>query len=404
MGRRRVVALPGLSNIYLMDRHEAKRGGKKSALQRKRDLKDEGLRQGILDRRNGSIASAKAGREWQKQFYQGVDIMELHGLGCGWYLLGGPYVASQYPSPTETKLEISGGTKGTGSGSIRLCGPRNYYGPGDWKDAIFLVPFAHIAQVIVLPTEADANGVDGDYRVIMVPTAATGLSPIKRHYPQIISFNWPRRPADNELRGKAGEVADREQDTYLSVFKRVVDEQIAPFKRKVTDLTEVEGPKEGYLQCPATLSFRREGSISVTGHIYLTHIGVLFLSDSARLYLPFNSFRKIYLVENDPSAEGQTGRPSGVDVYMPVIEPFYDKKRGKDSKLLNDDPTIVFKGMPSDMADELRQYGEKHKIEVLERGSMELTTISSSWKGLFPDPQLVDIEVVDHVAAMLQGK
>ncbi|KAB5542389.1 hypothetical protein GE09DRAFT_1289757 [Coniochaeta sp. 2T2.1] len=49
------------------------------------------------------------------------------------------------------------------------------------------------SQVIVLPAAGDANGVDGDYRVIIVPTAATGLSPIKRQYTQITSFNWPRQ-------------------------------------------------------------------------------------------------------------------------------------------------------------------------------------------------------------------
>ena len=102
-------------------------------------------RQAILDKRDGSVASAKAGREWAHQFWQGKSITDLGGMGCGFYTLGSPWLPSQYPSPDETRLEIMTGTDGDGGGSIRLCGPRDYW--GDKSDACFLVPAAHIGMM-----------------------------------------------------------------------------------------------------------------------------------------------------------------------------------------------------------------------------------------------------------------
>lgn len=34
-----------------------------------------------------------------------------------------------------------------------------------------------------------------------MPTGATGASPVKREYPQIVSFSWPDKSADDELKG-----------------------------------------------------------------------------------------------------------------------------------------------------------------------------------------------------------
>ena len=67
------------------------------------------------------------------------------------------------------------------------------------------------------------------YRIIIVPTAATGSSPIVRRNPEIISFDWPDQKADKSLKGTIGEAADHEKDTYLSVLKQVFDEQLAAF-------------------------------------------------------------------------------------------------------------------------------------------------------------------------------
>lgn len=106
------------------------------------------VEQPILEKRNGSIVSAKAGREWQEQFRQGRSITDLRGIGCGHYTLGSPWIPSQYPSPDEMRLEIMTGTDGNRGGSIRLCGPKDYWGGApETSNAIFLVPAAHIGMM-----------------------------------------------------------------------------------------------------------------------------------------------------------------------------------------------------------------------------------------------------------------
>ena len=62
------------------------------------------------------------------------------------------------------------------------------------------------------------------YRIIIVPTAATGYSSIVRPSPEIISFDWPDKKTDECLKGQLGEDADRGVDTYLSVVRRVFNE------------------------------------------------------------------------------------------------------------------------------------------------------------------------------------
>lgn len=76
------------------------------------------------------------------------------------------------------------------------------------------------------------------YEVIIVPTGATGSSSIKREYPQMISFTWPEKLADEEMRGTVGEAADGEKDTYGTVLKRALDDQLKAFDKKVVDLCE----------------------------------------------------------------------------------------------------------------------------------------------------------------------
>jgi len=121
-------------------------------------------------------------------------------------------------------------------------------------------------QLFILPV--DQQGVPQapgsrflDYQVIIVPKAATGFSPIKRPYPQIVSFNWPRRKADGELKGKVGEKADPKHDTYLSVFKRVMNSQLAPFSKAVVDLAN--NLEEGEFYCNTILEYTRECGTSV---------------------------------------------------------------------------------------------------------------------------------------------
>lgn len=88
----------------------------------------------------------------------GKDYSEFEGLGCGSCRLIGPYIQFMSPFCGVGHLEISEGTKGLGTGCIRLCrGPevvddfeymkklkRNKI--PDHELDIFLIPFRHIGE------------------------------------------------------------------------------------------------------------------------------------------------------------------------------------------------------------------------------------------------------------------
>jgi hypothetical protein len=243
------------SNDLLVFDQAARRTSK-----RKRDVL-ETEEKAELEKREAVFAARRADAH---QFWQGKTISELpEGLGCGQCTLISPWVACNYPAPKEMWLEVMKGTTGPGGGSIRMCGSRK-----NWSvDAIWLMPFQHIGkqtsgifdifeergrhinpeghleQVIVLPSAEE-------HRVIIVPSDATGFSPLKRRYPQLISFSWPDRKADEKLKLTFKEVA-LDDDTYLSILKRKLDELLAPFGKQVMDLTNQE---QMMVHCSATLS------------------------------------------------------------------------------------------------------------------------------------------------------
>ena len=94
------------------------------------------------------------------------------------------------------------------------------------------------------------------YRIIIIPTLATGSSHIVPQSSKIISFNWPDKKAD-KLKGKIGEATDKEKDTYLSIFERVFDEQLAAFEKSVVGvLDRVE--EDQTFSCSTTVRFRRK--------------------------------------------------------------------------------------------------------------------------------------------------
>lgn len=93
-----------------------------------------------------SMHQAEVIREWRNQYHQGKSIVsDLHGMGCGFCWFISPFVEFFSPCRDKGHFEVMGGTKGTGSGSIRLC-------MGDSVDLteghIFLIPFQHIGQFV----------------------------------------------------------------------------------------------------------------------------------------------------------------------------------------------------------------------------------------------------------------
>ena len=120
-------------------------------------------------------------------------------------------------------------------------------------------------QAIVLPKHPTSAAKNSDHQVIIVPTAAAGISTITRKYPQIISFCWPDRKADRKLQGKLGEGANPKQHTYLSIFKNAVNEQLAHYQKTVIDLTCEE--QNGLLHCDAVLSYTKEDAENKTNFL-----------------------------------------------------------------------------------------------------------------------------------------
>jgi len=254
-------------------------------------------------------------------------------------------------------------------------------------------------QVIVLPQHPTSTAKNPDHQVIIVPTAATGLSTITRKYPQIISFYWPDKKADGKLQGRLGEGADPKQNTYLSVFKNAVNERLAHYQKTVIDLTCEE--QKGFLHCDAALSYTKEdvenkanflGKLFTrpssniptapvlinlpTGHLYFLDTGLLFLSVSTRVYLPKKSFSTVYSIIVKDIARAKKGEASAavcLDTCMSVGEPFFESKisDGKATDSGGQVPTpasliLGFTRIPLRLINEVEQYFKKHEIELCE--------------------------------------
>lgn len=84
-------------------------------------------------------------REDHEQYYQGVSVLDLPGMGCGNCVLGTPGFTFQSPLDGLMRFEVMSGTKGLGTGGIRICVPSNgpKYAP---YSPVFMVPLKHIGQ------------------------------------------------------------------------------------------------------------------------------------------------------------------------------------------------------------------------------------------------------------------
>lgn len=105
--------------------------------------KEEGCTEGPPD-----IQEDEAFERGPEQYYQGVSVLDLSGLGCGRYLLGTPGFTFQSPLDGVMRFEVMSGTEGLGTGGIRLCVPRK--SGESLEDSIdspvFMVPFRHVGQ------------------------------------------------------------------------------------------------------------------------------------------------------------------------------------------------------------------------------------------------------------------
>ena len=71
--------------------------------------------------------------------------------------------------------------------------------------------------------------------------------------------------ADEELTGRVAEGADKDQETYLSLFKKAADELLAPFERSTIDLTQTGDELlhcDAIFRCKAKEQKRRQKTTS----------------------------------------------------------------------------------------------------------------------------------------------
>lgn len=237
--------------------------------------------------------------------------------------------------------------------------------------------------------------------MLIVPTAATGLSPIKRKYPKIISFSLPNKNADKDLIGTIGEAADASKDTYLSVFRKVFNKKLKPFGKSVIDATDFH--KAGIWEGKTTARFRlnyqphqrtvrgiptiptigRDLSSHIrarsafSGHSYFLREGLVFLHDSngrhggedLHLFIPFNSFSKSLLL-----LAYENGEPVGVrylieDLSEPYFAATADAKKDEQNSLM-----IGFDGLPVELLDELKKWSEGNRIKTTRMNLGSLST------------------------------
>ncbi|KAK3987170.1 hypothetical protein QBC44DRAFT_246473 [Cladorrhinum sp. PSN332] len=314
------------------------------------------------------------------QFSYNKDAHGFKSLGSGSCTLISPPAPSQYPPATKTSLEVMTGTEGPKAGSIRITNA--FSGESDHA----IIPFANVEQVIVLPPEfarppASKAKSEKFHRVIIVPTAATGFSALKRKLPQIISLNWHNRKADKQLKGQVGEAADKSTDTYLSVLKQVFDKQLQPFGKSVIDTTtdrdmqSVSGRLSATKRpfpvtfpplCCNLSTFYCFNKAAVTGHVFFLEAGILFLSDKTgtRLFLPFTSFKQVLLILIEDLAGGQNGHTAVHLLIRKLTEPYF-VQQGREDK---EEPCINlgFKRVDIDLFEPLKTYFESHRAMVME--------------------------------------
>ncbi|KAJ3957166.1 hypothetical protein N0V92_006286 [Colletotrichum tropicale] len=186
---------------------------------------------------------------------------------------------------------------------------------------------------------------------------ATGSSSIKREYPQIISFTWPEKKANKELGGTVGEAAGSKKDTYSTVLKQVLNDQLKAFDKEVIDLGEDLQAKlmvgeEVTLSPPSDATFKSD----VDGHIHVLNEGILFTAETQRMFLPFNSLENVMLIQ----ARDGKGKTVGMSLVCSATEPFYKDEEEGGSKTM-----IKFRGIDYSLIDSLEEYMKAHDIQVM---------------------------------------
>ncbi|KAK4203409.1 hypothetical protein QBC40DRAFT_251104 [Triangularia verruculosa] len=295
------------------------------------------------------------GEEGTKQFSYGEqNFVAGRLITIDNFQFATPLFPSQYPVSGEMKLEIQTKTDYDRHTSLLLF--------RDYEDSdAFQMPFNNIDQVMVLSELTKAGSAPKkarQYRVLVIPTAATGLSAIKRQYPQIISLSIPNQKVDKELGGVLGKAADPKKDTYLSVFKAAFDKWLQPFDKFVIDATNIK--ESGIWEGKTTVKYLLKSEPNekkVPGHAYFLTTGIVFISDNLRFYTPFSSFSQAMLL-----LAYERNSPVGASyIIQDLTEPYFTDAPGE----TQDKQSISFSGLPASLVNHLKEWSDNNGIKTM---------------------------------------
>ncbi|KAI3398899.1 hypothetical protein diail_8408 [Diaporthe ilicicola] len=313
----------------------------------------------------------------EDQYYQGVGIpktrSDLEGVER---LLMTPFFHFQSPVVKPMTVEVLSGTRGPGSGGLWL---RTRASSDDLPGSpAFMVPFKHVEQVIIIDESAlqatDKSTSDG-HRVIIIPTAFVGASPLKRQFPKIISFTLPDRNIGGEFKGLVGDAADAEE-TFRSLLTRVLNEQLAPSHKSVVDVSSDAKikRKNAPVVCDAILKGQEEEEEPVDGRLFFLEPGILFWSQltSKTLYLTCDSTPDLMLIYNH-DLTARAPEAAHLSLICRTSEPWYEKaqegrRNTRRSTSKQDEGPILlsFDRIGTDSSGGISRYAEKHSFELEE--------------------------------------
>ncbi|CAI0647424.1 unnamed protein product [Colletotrichum noveboracense] len=213
-------------------------------------------------------------------------------------------------------------------------------------------------QIIVIPNKSISVTKDEAYQIVIVPTGAVGATSVKREYPQIISFSWPDKAVDEDLHSH--EAANAEQDTYLSVLVKAMNDHLNPFNKTVIDITS-NTERPAMIEQIAVLSPPTDSRVKAKtkGQLYLIDQGIFFNSQSHRIYLSFDSVEKaMTILAHDMKDQGKV---AGLNLIFSATEPFYNAEDEEtESQTL-----IKFVQVDHSLLDDIKSYMKQHRVDLM---------------------------------------
>lgn len=136
------------------------------------------------------------------------------------------------------------------SGLLRQSSPALEHS-ADWPPAEQFIIIDEPNQDDSTPTTEKAH------RVLIVPTAAVGASALRKTYPKVISFTLPDRKVGSDFTEKFGKAAEDPEETCRGLVTRVFNEQLAPHKKSVLDVSSAAAAEESDTRFICEAVFRK---------------------------------------------------------------------------------------------------------------------------------------------------